>query len=153
MLDGEVKSIGVLRASTVDRGWEMCAIVNGAIEQLPPAHVFVVENQQAYGQGKADPNDLIRLSHVAGAAAGAAAFRAGRVLFPRPRVWKGGVPKGVHQGRVLDQIGWGYQFNGPKRPVTKVEVPEGVKLLGEIPEEHWSEVVDAIGLALWGQEQ
>lgn len=130
----------------------MPAGVQRQILSLPPAPYFVVENQQAYGRGKSDPNDLIRLAHVAGAAAASAAFRAAKVLFPLPKAWKAGVPKGAHQARFLDYLGWEYEFDGPKRPVKSVVVPEDVKVIGDIGG-NWSEVVDAMALAVWGYEQ
>lgn len=127
----------------------MPALMNRVIEGLQPADVFTVENQQLYEEGKAKPQDLLHLAHVAGSCAGAAAFKAETVYFPLPATWKKGVPKGVHQSRVLDKLGWSYTFNGPKKPVSNVQYPEGVKL-GTIPAKHTSEAVDAIALALWG---
>lgn len=152
LVEGDkVLAVMVVRVPRVDKRWEMPSMIQKIVGQVNHTDVFVVENQQAYGRGKADPNDLISLAHVAGAAVGAATWRAKEVHFPLPKEWKKGIPKGAHQARVLDQLGWSYEFDGPKRPVKNVQIPEEVdRPKHGIPDEHMSEVVDAIGLALWG---
>ena len=129
----------------------MAGVVNAFMHSLPfRVDVGVVEGQQVYRNGKADANGLLKVAAVSGAALGGIMFRATKVKFPLPREWKGGAPKGAHQARVLDDVGWEYEFDGPKRPPKIVRVPDGVDVVGPDPGVHWKEIVDAIGLALWG---
>lgn len=125
----------------------------------------VVEGQQIYQGVRQRPDDILRLSQVAGGGAGIASHLCGatRLLMPRPQEWKGSVPKPIHQARVLERLGWPYERKGPapKRTMGKVEhsgycvptsVPSDVALYDVRPSD-WKHIVDAIGLALWGVDQ
>lgn len=110
----------------------------------PP--IIIIEGQRIYPQSKVRPNDLIKLAHLAGAAAGVCAslYPGSRILIPEPKDWKGSVPKHIHQARLYKKLGWGYKqtkdYAYPEHPTV------GKKLLkGE-----WKHVGDAIGLMQWG---
>lgn len=61
--------------------------------------LVLCENQQIYGRGLGNPNDLLPLAQcVGGVLARVDAFDRQLVL---PRVWTGGVPKAVRQRRFL----------------------------------------------------
>src|SRR5574343_1281146 len=61
----------------------------------------VIERPTVYSKNsKGDPNDLIRVAIVAGAAA----VRCFSVRFVEPRTWKGQVPKAIHNRRVVETL-------------------------------------------------
>lgn len=117
---------------------------------------FVVEVPVDYGGGrrKARPQDLIHLSMVSGSWIGTMALGPARTIpevrAVQPAVWKGQVPKPIHQARICDTLGWTYAFKG-KDGVRGVRMPVTVERFTDIPESHVSEVVDAVGLALWAE--
>ena len=107
----------------------------------------VIEGQQIYsGTGQARPDSLLLLAQVAGAAAAVLAPHCTSLVIPRPRKWKGSVPKPIHQARVLGRMGWAYKkgqvYTIPTNPP---------KHLTKLKPEEWKHVVDAIGLAQWGR--
>jgi Holliday junction resolvasome RuvABC endonuclease subunit len=121
-----------------------------SLSKLEPV-VAVVENQQIYTgtQGRARPDDILKLGQVAGAALAAIehVFCVDKVFFPKPQRWKGSVPKLIHQRRILSRLGW-------ETVETKTTVrPKGNPLGFHLAATHWSHVLDAIGLALWGEKQ
>jgi len=72
---------------------------------LQHIHHAVVEGQEKYPKDRVRPNDLIHLAQVAGLAAGYIhAYHDIRPLIVKPRLWKGSVPKDVHQKRILSQV-------------------------------------------------
>lgn len=146
----KVLAIGGIRS---DRGLvSMCQRMHYAIREaikLSLPDVIVVEGQQIYRTGRADGNNILQVSAVAGAAL-AATEGIARVLFPRPRDWKGQRPKGVDQKNTLRHYGWEYEDYGPNRPPEWIP-PAGLKQFGDpIPLRHKKEVADAMGLGLWG---
>jgi len=62
----------------------------------------VIELPQIYAAAKqdGDPNDLISIAAVAGAAAGVLAHAGGRITYARPAEWKGQAPKAVIHARM-----------------------------------------------------
>lgn len=113
--------------------------------------IVVVEYQEHYaGKGKANPNHLMLLSMITGA--GLCIFHDGftKMFAPYPKEWKGSVPKGIHQKRILSKLGWEFKDNGKKLAPTPV-FPD-LPVIGDI-EAGAKEVVDAIGLAQWGLKQ
>jgi hypothetical protein len=146
---GKIEAVGVISPSEKGLKGSLAAIamagmINYTLTKLPPVDLAVVEGQEVYRNGKADANNLLLLALVSGAALATMSSRAKLMVCPRPKEWKGGAPKGAHQARILDEIGWKYDFQGPKVPPKVRETLEG------IPPEHVKEIVDAIGLALWG---
>jgi hypothetical protein len=115
---------------------------------------LVVEGQEVYRGARTNANDLIKLAHIAGAALAAGGFS--RKTLVLPKKWKGQQPKGVSQKATLEHYiskgqGWKYRDNGPEKTPTILAVPSDVVVVGEIQD--WSEVLDAMGLALWGSKQ
>ena len=158
--DGKVVQCGVLDITELYskkvKGREAAVCMAGTLVKfcagLPPMTLAVIEGQQVYRSGKADANNLLLLALVSGAAAGACVWKAAATVVPRPKDWKGQQPKGVNQARSLNRLHWVFEFDGPDKPVKNVEFPEGV-LMGQPKASHLKEVVDAIGLALWGYDQ
>lgn len=120
------------------------------LRELPaPPDLVIVEYQEHYhGRGQTNPNNLMLLSMITGAAVAIMGTTGAQIAVPYPKQWKGGVPKGIHQKRILDQLGWEYTDNGKKRPPKPV-FPAKIPVIGDIDKGH-KEVVDAIGLAQWG---
>ncbi len=84
---------------------------------------------------KGDQNALIMLAYAAGGITTLLASRAPldmRVLNPKPHEWKGGTPKEIHNERVIERV-----------PAIKYHIKD-------IPKSYQHNVVDAVGLALWG---
>lgn len=140
--DGLPKVVGLASIEEVGaKGLEAVALM-AALLRFKIATAFkgaercVVEFPQHYGgRAKADPNHLILLAGVAGAAA--AAFGSANVVLVPPRKWKGNVPKHIHHARIMDAIEWDpYMFP-----------PEDVRVVGDVPLMRWKEILDAIGLA------
>ena len=159
VVDGKATAVGVFDIRHLKVKGREAAIQMGADLSLffqdisfTPT-LSVIEGQQIYRKSKADGNDLLLVALVSGAAAGSAALNSQATVIPRPKDWKGQQPKGVNQSRTLDRLGWSYSFDGPKRPVRDVVIPEDVNVVGEIPPAHMKEVLDALGLALWGYDQ
>lgn len=115
--------------------------------------LLVVEGQQFYEdkskkrKNRANPDTLIKLATVSGAALGA---WQGDSRLVRPSQWKGQKSKGVHHNQILKGLGWDYVWLGKVKPVEEFTVPKGVAVMGEIHKKNAKEVLDAIGLAQWG---
>jgi len=116
-------------------------VMNGSdiVNQPPPIAVgpaiVVIEIPVIYpiGRGKGDPNDLISLAIMAGRLSGYYKHICNcDTIFVKPRVWKGTVPKRIHQKRILD----------------KLKENEKAKL----PHQNHN-MVDAIGIGLWYLEK
>ena len=94
----------------------------------------VIEVPQVYRHSPGDPNDLINVSVISGAAlAACAGFDT--VELPRPKRWKGSVPKDVHNRRVLAKLS-----NRERCVLQECGVPKYLL----------HNVIDAIGLGMWG---
>lgn len=115
----------------------------------------VIEGQTIHRKNsKADPDDILRLAQITGAAAAiVSAFTSvEKVLIPKPAEWKGQVPKDVDQGRTYVRFGWSSEKRGGKSPY---RVPQ-VSTVSGVPEIHasaWKHLGDALGLAVWGYDQ
>ena len=93
------------------------------------AGLFVIEGQ-AWFKKAARPNDLIWVAQVAGVAIAFGMDAGARVLVPLPVVWKGSVPKHIHNKRVITRA-----FGANMWPMWK----------GRPDHE-----IDALGLCMWG---
>ncbi|RLB78176.1 MAG: hypothetical protein DRH24_14870 [Deltaproteobacteria bacterium] len=116
------------------------------ISLVDECELLIIEGQQIYtGKGRARPNDLLKLAHVTGAILGAAtpALGPSLVRIPTPREWKGNVPKPIHQERTCRALGW------PCKRTQGYTYPTGSRGAHFKPGE-WKQVMDGIGLALWG---
>ena len=111
--------------------------------------VAIVEGQEMYLGSRVRPQDLLHLALAAGMAAGIvrAAWADTRIEVPKPKTWKGDIPKHIHQKRVLRSVG--IQFEGGSNPVRILRLPETDGFAG-IKKPHLIHVIDAIGLAVWG---
>ena len=120
-----------------------------------------VESQEVYAKGEhrtRNPDDLLLVATISGAALCALSLYCDNLLLPTPKGWKGSVPKHIHQGRILgSRLGWKYEVRGsePKRGkkdtryCIPTEPPKHLNLLAT----EWKHAVDAIGLALFAREQ
>jgi hypothetical protein len=121
---------------------------------LAPIGTLVVEGQEIYRGSMANANDLLKVAHIAGAALSVGGFS--KKILVLPKKWKGQQPKGVSQKATLEHYiskgqAWEYRDNGPDKTPTILAIPLDVVVVGEIQD--WSEVLDAMGLALWGSKQ
>ncbi len=97
--------------------------------------LIIIENQEAYiGRGSV-PNRLLVLAQVTGACISLCTKYSSNILCPKPKEWKGQVPKDIHNKRVLEKMGTSEDDLFKGNPIPK-------------PQRH--HVIDAIGLALWG---
>ena len=107
---------------------------------------IIVEGQLIYPGGKEQPNDLLKLARIAGAAAGICAilYPDKKIIIPKPYEWKGTVPKRVHQARIYNNLGWGYKQTKSYAYPLKPMVGKDLK------QTEWKHVGDAVGLCQWG---
>ncbi|MEM7311343.1 MAG: hypothetical protein AAF682_32050 [Planctomycetota bacterium] len=146
--DGKVIRVAT---ATVPAKWDIDKRTRAMVKRLHEvltelkAHVphldrAVVEGQMVYPRERTRPNDLIPLAQIAGAAEAYIGLLWNvDVIAPKPRDWKGQVPKDVHQRRILARVGLTNGLDG---------VP-GAESMTRTQRGH---VVDAVGLALWGAE-
>ena len=116
-----------------------CGIARGkqwadTVDALPrlTSEVTVVEHPVAYPRSSVNPNGLIKLGIMAGAAA--KAFDAIEIMMPTPREWKGQTPKAIHNKRVLAKL-------------TLKELKIHNK--ADVPKSLVHNMTDAVGLGLW----
>ena len=157
----KILRVEVLSIPETLKGTDAVVAMSSALGAAPYRYagtsLVVVEGQQIYlGSGQARPDSILRLAQVAGAALGA--FWAFSKMMPRPTEWKGQVPKGIHQARILKRFGIFYKVVGREKgcvPLTLEGEPglAGVEGSDLVPKGAWIHVVDAIGLALWAIEQ
>lgn len=134
-----------IHAHGEDSTMGMAHVVAAAIESQEPRH--------AVRKG-ARTTDLITLATVSGAVAGSvASLYPNMLLLPKPWMWKGNVPKQVHQARIFSAMGMGYipvgknPSDGYCRPK---DPPDCVK---HIKQTHWKHLADAIGLARYARKK
>jgi len=121
---------------------------------IPYDHVVVEGQEYRHARGS-NPNQLMPLAHVAGAVAGAA-LRSNRdmaLTFARPTEWKGTVPKLPHNMRTAKKLGWKFHASETKAPYVVVDDCGDTDIVGEVRPREWSDVLDAVGLALWMKGQ
>lgn len=94
-------------------------------------YVAVVESQRIRPGSKVNPQDIVMLAQAAGAAVGACVrfIPTADISLVEPQDWKGSIPKEAHHAVIRDHFG----------------LTEGQ--FGK----HESHLLDAIGLAAWGQ--
>ena len=120
-----------------------------AVEFIQP-DIIVVEGQDVRYTGKtsfANPQDVCNLALITGAAL--ALSYAPKKYSPLPREWKGNVPKGIKQCRILDALGIKYEMKGGKDPYP-VPVDFEQYCIGKVNASDWKDLNDAVGLAAWG---
>lgn len=115
-----------------------------------------VENQQIYAGKTKNPQQIKQLAAVAGAllASCSMVWPDAELRYPLPREWKKGTPKRIHQARILSRLGIEHEAKGGRGDGYCVPswgiAPAGAEDLNPGDYKH---VVDAIGLAAWGQSQ
>lgn len=161
--DGKLTHVGVIK------GKGLLAQVDGFIKAgedyifcnslMHDTH-FVVENQQIYAGKTKNPDSILKLAQVAGGIVGVlCAEYETRISMPKPREWKKCVPKQIHQARILSRLGWEYKKSGSVKdgycyPVgAKFEADKKGIDGAEVRKTDWKHIVDAIGLAQWGEKQ
>jgi len=160
-----ILAVGVAKISAKLKGdeavVEMCEELARFFDFHPAfnhhAKIGVVEGQQLYRGKTKNPDSILRLAQVAGAAVGAVIRDFDylqRMFFPRPVNWKGSVPKFIHQARTLMGFGIASERVG-RDPKTMWARPAHLPLadcvlLTPVTKGQWKHVVDAIGLARWG---
>lgn len=111
---------------------------------VTPITAAVIEVPVDYGVNRrVDPNKLILLSMVSGAAAAVCRRFTDRVLFVKPSEWKGQRKKEQDHKLTLDH------FNFPYAEGKVLAVPEDTVVFGKISDSHWKEAVDAMGISWW----
>lgn len=133
----------------LERVEELILAMNSiAQEHDDPIDLVVVEGQQIYRKGRADPNGILRLGHVTGAALLVAGRLNAIPLLALPRLWKGQAKKEVTWERAMRWLRWEYERSATRFDFT---IPTDVRLIGRISRGHRKEVLDAIAIAHWGQ--
>lgn len=155
---GKLERVFFVRASPQRRGanaWAFLASRTGAVLAkefldlgVEPSRegaetLLVVEHMQIYSRGNvrrnARPDDLMEINGAVGAVVGYVqnVWRgAVTILDPRPREWKGQVPKSVHHARLTEGL------------------LESEKLLiDSVAQTYRGDALDAYGLAKWGLSQ
>ena len=165
--DGHVVALEVFRSKGEtgrEAVVEMAKIIAAFGNQVAfDDQVIAVESQEIYrGAGqKADtknPDDLLCLATVSGVLLGMLqGFHKTKIAYlPKPKEWKGDVPKAIHQARTCTKLEWGYkQF---KDHCVPTDFPDNTLLhvldiIEKIRQSDWKHVLDAIGLALWAKDK
>lgn len=115
--------------------------------------IVVVEGQDVRYTGRtsfANPQDVANLGLITGAVI--TLSKASAVYSPLPREWKGTVPKGVKQCRILDALGIEYEMRGGQDPYP-VPVDFEQYCIGKVNASDWRDLTDAVGLAAWGLQK
>jgi hypothetical protein len=108
-----------------------------AAASVPVADAAVVEVPQVYARSKGDPNDLVDVAVMAGAAAiSAAAAAFCPTTFVRPCEWKGQTPKSVCWKRARNVL-------------TDEEVAAQEAGYRAVTKSEGADVRDAVALGLW----
>lgn len=159
---GTKQQAAVLELASEAMHWmdTACEELAFAGHHFPSMATVTVEAQKVYwGSGSTkNPQDIVVLAAAAGVMLNAAVARwpHADADFPLPETWKKGVPKHIHQARVLSRLGVSYQKAGGKSDPYCVPLwPEGKRPIGAegLNKSDWKHVVDAIGLAVYGQER
>lgn len=142
--DGSVAKVGLIRIPTVLRdgkkklatGWQSVVMMAHRITyDVPLMERFdtaCVEVPVLRSMERANPDDIVRLGHVAGACLGAASMIAKEVIPVEPMSWKGTVPKDIMCNRILRD-----------HPIDWILYPN-------IPESMRVHCIDAVGIAAYG---
>lgn len=124
--------------------------VHGVMDERKYPDIVVAEGQDVRYTGKtsyANPQDVCNLALISGAAI--ACSVADHRYCPLPREWKGTVRKDIKQQRILKSLGIKYEMKGGKKPYPVPLEPEKYSV-GKVNQSDWADLVDAIGLAVWG---
>ena len=130
-----------------------------AMQRMPFAYdlagesVVAVESQDVSYTGRTNAarvSDLVNLAHIAGAVCQKFSVLAPRaVLLPKPQAWKGSVPKGIHQCRVLKRLRIEHLMRGGQDPYPMPVGLSGLVVGDKHNDGDWKDINDSIGLALY----
>lgn len=159
----EVLAVGVIASSAEDSDLSHVQMITNLglavpviLNKHPEVTHVCIETPMVRHGAKAPPKDIIKLTVVAGALAGAVEVASGgRVakLMPFPSEWKGQVPKPIHQARIFAHYG----ILATQLPTHCY--PAGCKAIARvqgaaaIKRGDWKHVADAIGLARWAADR
>ena len=163
MEDGQLKEVKIIKGNGLQAQVKGLGefLGEGGFEYHRYKH-YVIESQQIYAGGTKNPGSILKLAHVAGGLLGVVSESGwlDRFSFPTPREWKGSVPKQIHQARILSRLGWEYKKSGTVKagycyPVGTVfkEAKQNIEGAQGLKRTDWKHLVDAIGLAMWGEKQ
>lgn len=129
------------------------AAISHARPLLSGVEVVAVESQQIDSR-TITAKSLIHLAQVTGICIAFVAERYpnANLLVPTPSEWKKGVAKHAHQGRLYQELGWGYEIigSGKSRYARPLRAPQA---FSHITRGQWRHVGDALLLAKWAQNQ
>lgn len=158
-VDKKLKDADAVKAMCIEIGrWERNeplfdpeSVMGIALDAL------VVEGQELYRGQTGNPADILRVGQVAGAAVGCFSgdlhYMAGQAYLPQPKEWKGNVPKKIHQARICKRLNWPCDARADYVVPRTGEVCGLPDISRHLKAADWKHVMDAIGLALWGEEQ
>lgn len=137
-------------AAVVQMAGAMEIILAELFSEYGKPDVCAVESQKVYLKSRVRPQDLIDLSKVAGVAIGLvrAYYSAVRIECIGSKTWKGDVPKPISQKRILRSVG--IPFEPGTVPTKILRLPEGIGFEKLTTKAQMIDVIDAIGLAVWG---
>ena len=139
------------------------AAIREEFPELPPVDYAICEYPQSYTRSRGvggvgrpmnvDPNSLIMLAAVTGAALASANINeGGKLSIIRPAVWKGHRTKGATHRYVCRIVGWNYGLcSKATQPLTDVTPNDTcqIKPWKGRSTKPWSEILDAVGIALY----
>lgn len=139
-----------IRATTVQR--RVLGKLLRRVAKVGPMDRCIIEMPMDYGALRyADPNDLMRLSLISGAAAAVLDEFCDTVQWVSPGQWKGNRSKSADWRNTLTYFGWDYEWSRKRaNALPEFEIPKGVVCLSEITAEGKKEIADALGLAYYG---
>lgn len=127
---GRLIEVRMIRAKSLEKMISHMRV--GWLWDFDANHRVILEQPVVYDRRawKGDPNDLVKVAIAGGAAAAALN---GEVEFVTPQRWKGGVPKKIHQPRIMNEL-----TESERRFV-----------VGCGPKSLIHNVIDAVGIGLW----
>lgn len=156
--DGKVVYVQVITVSKAlkrrDAAIAMCKQVYEDLFHDPdvcdePWGGVAIEGQKHLRESNANPDTIIWIAMVSGAAITTLGTMVDAIHCPLPQEWKGSVPKPIHQKRICTKLSWGSQStNEYTSPSADIRVHFGIP-----PRPPWKHIMDAIGLAQWERDQ
>ena len=156
-----VYAVDVAKVGSKYRGADAVVQMSAAISEtvmrmftaLEGPFEIYVEGQKVYSrQQRANPNAIVTLAQVAGAAINATQVW-GPTELVLPQDWKQQQPKVTNQGRTYRHFGWNYTSKTPKRGdgYCIPQCEEAAKF--KQSDSSWRHIADALGIALWAAKE
>ena len=162
VLDGDELKVYVVKHSgskglpaVVDilRELRKCRYLYASLTDKP--YVLAVESQDSSYTGRTNAarvQDLVTLGHISGGVV-AHLSEAQRTYLIKPQAWKGSVPKGIHQKRILRRLGIEFVMRGGKYPYPAPRQFRQYAGYGKVNAGDWKDINDSVGLALYARDQ